>query len=205
VILTGGDPFVLSDRRIAEITQKLSAIDHVKILRWHTRVPVVQPERVTHELVSALKPLDPHTTVWVALHANHARELTPQARIACRQLIDRGITLVSQSVLLKGVNDDADTLASLMRAFVETGIKPYYLHHPDLAPGTAHLRVGIADGQALMRALRGRLSGLAQPTYVLDIPGGYGKVPIGPDYLAQTGDGLAHVEDWNGKCHPYAP
>ncbi|MDO9381480.1 MAG: lysine-2,3-aminomutase-like protein [Hyphomicrobiaceae bacterium] len=205
VILTGGDPFVLSDRRIAEITQKLSAIDHVKIMRWHTRVPVVQPERVTDQLVSALTPSNSDTTIWVALHANHARELTPQARTACRKLINRGITLVSQSVLLKGVNDDVETLASLMRAFVETGIKPYYLHHPDLAPGTAHLRVGIADGRALMRALRGRLSGLAQPTYVLDIPGGYGKAPIGPDYLKESSEGFAQVEDWNGNQHRYEP
>jgi lysine 2,3-aminomutase len=205
VILTGGDPFVLSDRRIAEVTEKLSAIDHVKILRWHTRVPVVQPERVTDALVAALKPSDSATTVWVALHANHARELTQHARAACRKLIDRGMALVSQSVLLKGVNDDPETLASLMRAFVETGIKPYYLHHPDLAPGTAHLRVSIEDGQAIMRALRGRLSGIAQPAYVLDIPGGHGKVPIGPNYLTETGDGSMHVEDWTGERHRYEP
>ena len=205
VILTGGDPFVLSDRRIAEVTERLSAIDHVKILRWHTRVPVVQPERVTDALVAALKPSDLATTVWVALHANHARELTPQARAACRKLIDHGMALVSQSVLLKGVNDDAESLASLMRAFVETGIKPYYLHHPDLAPGTAHLRVSIEEGQAIMRALRGRLSGIAQPAYILDIPGGHGKVPLGPDYLSDIGDGSTHVEDWNGNRHRYEP
>lgn len=205
VILTGGDPFVLSDRRIAELTAKLAAIDHVKILRWHTRVPVVQPERVTESLAAALQPQISGTTVWVAVHANHPRELTPAARAACKTLIDRGIAMVSQSVLLRGVNDDVDTLAALMRGFVETGIKPYYLHHPDLAPGTAHLRTTIAEGQALMRALRGRLSGLAQPTYVLDIPGGHGKAPIGPSYLSDGEDGSALIGDWTGNQHRYEP
>ena len=117
--------------------------------------------------------------MYVALHANHPRELTDAARAACRRLIDAGIAMVSQSVLLKGVNDDADTLEALMRGFVEMRVKPYYLHHGDLAPGTAHLRTTIAEGQALMRALRARLSGLALPTYVLDIPGAHGKVPVG--------------------------
>ena len=127
--------------------------------------------------------------MYVALHANHPRELTDAARAACRRLIDAGIAMVSQSVLLKGVNDDADTLEALMRGFVEMRVKPYYLHHGDLAPGTAHLRTTIAEGQTLMRALRARLSGLALPTYVLDIPGAHGKVPIGPDYLRATGAG----------------
>lgn len=205
VILTGGDPFVLSDRRIAELTDALAAIDHVKILRWHTRVPVVQPERVTEALAAALKPRVSGKAVWVALHANHPRELTPNARAACKTLIDRGIAMVGQSVLLKGVNDDVETLASLMRAFVETGIKPYYLHHPDLAPGTAHLRTTLAEGQVLMRALRGRISGLAQPTYVLDIPGGHGKVPVGPSYFGEGDDDSLQVVDWTGAPHRYEP
>ena len=201
VILTGGDPFVLSDRRVDEISKALAQIEHVKILRWHTRVPAVLPDRVTDELANALSA--PAKTVWVAVHANHPRELTPQARNACRILIRKGVSLVSQTVLLRGVNDDAETLAQLMRGFVETGIKPYYLHHPDLAPGTAHLRVSIDEGQALMRALRGRLSGIAQPTYVLDIPGGHGKVPIGPSYLQKTHEGLTRVRDWQAAHHDY--
>ena len=114
--------------------------------------------------------------------------------------MDAGIPLLSQTVLLRGVNDDVETLGALMRAFVETRIKPYYLHHPDLAPGTAHLRVSLEDGQALMRALRGRWSGLCQPTYVLDIPGGHGKVPVGPGYLS-----VGEVEDPNGGRHAYPP
>jgi len=197
-ILTGGDPFMLSPRRIAEVTRRLGGIDHLKVLRWHTRVPAVDPSRVTPELVSALK--SDSKTVYVALHANHPRELTAAAREACARLVEAGIPMVSQTVLLKGVNDDAETLAQLMRAFVEARVTPYYLHHLDLAPGTRHFRTSIAQGQALMRALRGRLSGLAQPTYVLDIPGGHGKVPIGPGYLDAERSGIA---DPAGALHDY--
>ncbi len=141
--------------------------------------------------------------MYVALHANHPRELTDAARAACRRLIDAGIAMVSQSVLLKGINDDADTLEALMRGFVEMRVKPYYLHHGDLAPGTAHLRTTIAEGQALMRALRARLSGLALPTYVLDIPGAYGKVPVGPGYVRANGAGSYDIVDRAGEPHIY--
>ena len=198
VIVTGGDPLVLSPRRLTELVDRLEAIAHVKVVRFHTRVPAVDPSAVTDALVAALKRST--KAVYVALHANHARELTPAARAACARLVDAGIAMVSQTVLLKGVNDDPDTLAALMRAFVETRIKPYYLHHGDLAPGTAHLRTTLEEGQAIMRALRGSLSGLAQPTYVLDIPGGHGKAPVGPGYLR---DG--EVEDPNGRRHAYPP
>jgi lysine 2,3-aminomutase len=200
VILTGGDPLALSARRLGEIMGALAAIDHVKIVRLHTRVPVVDPARVDADLVAALKITGKAT--YVALHANHPRELTPAARAACARLIDAGIPMVSQTVLLAGINDDAEVLGSLMRLFVENRIKPYYLHHGDLAPGTAHLRTDIATGQALMRALLGRLSGLCQPAYVLDIPGGFGKAPIGPSYLARSGEGLT-VEDYCGGVHAY--
>jgi len=200
VILTGGDPLILSPRRVAEVTAALSGIPHVKVLRWHSRVPVVTPERVTQELVAALS--SSAKTVYVALHTNHPRELTGLARSACARLINAGIAMVSQTVLLRGVNDDADTLEALMRALVETRVKPYYLHHGDLAPGTAHLRTTIAEGQALMRELRRRLSGLALPSYVLDIPGAHGKVPVGPQYLETSPDGYA-VRDARGKPHAY--
>ncbi|MEQ1611614.1 MAG: lysine-2,3-aminomutase-like protein [Hyphomicrobiaceae bacterium] len=200
VILTGGDPLILSPRRVREITQALSEIPHVKVLRWHSRVPVVSPERVTDELIDALK--STHQAAYVALHANHPRELTPEARAACARLVDRGIVMVSQSVLLAGINDDAATLDQLMRAFVESRVKPYYLHHLDRAPGTSHFRTTIAEGQVLMRQLRGRLSGLAQPTYVIDLPGGHGKMPIGPDYL-QCGDGHYQITDYQGVTHDY--
>jgi len=202
VILTGGDPLILSPRRIAEVTAALSAIPHVKILRWHSRVPAVAPERVTPQLVEALSAGD--KTVYVALHANHPRELGDAGRTACKRLVDGGIAMVSQTVLLKGVNDDVETLAALMRRFVELRVKPYYLHHGDLAPGTSHLRTTIADGQALMGALRARLSGLAMPTYVLDIPGAHGKVPIGPQYLSAAGSGETVITDPSGSEHLYS-
>jgi lysine 2,3-aminomutase len=196
VILTGGDPLVLSPRRVAEVTQRLSAVDTVKVLRWHTRVPAVDPGRITDGLAAALR--SPAKAVYLALHANHPRELTPAVRAACARLTDAGIVMVSQTVLLRGVNDDPETLATLMRAFVECRVKPYYLHHPDPAPGTSRFRLSIAEGQAIVRQLRGRLSGLAQPTYVLDIPGGHGKVPIGPRYLDE-----GRVADPGGTWHDY--
>jgi lysine 2,3-aminomutase len=202
VILTGGDPLVLSPRRLDEIMGRLKAIDHVKIVRFHTRVPVVEPERIDEALIAALKASG--KTAYVALHANHPRELTEAARAACARLVDAGIVLVSQSVLLKGVNDDPDTLAALMRAFVETRIKPYYLHHPDLAPGTGHFRLTIAEGQALVAALRGRISGLCQPTYILDIPGGHGKAAIGANAIRENG-GCYTVSDFRGREHAYPP
>jgi lysine 2,3-aminomutase len=207
VILTGGDPLMLSPRRLAAVMRDLAAIPHVKIVRLHTRVPVADPARIDSERVAALKA--DGVTTWVALHANHARELTDAARSACARLVDAGIPMVSQSVLLRGVNDDSATLAALMRAFVECRIKPYYLHHGDLAPGTAHLRTTLAEGQTLVRALRGRVSGLCQPDYVLDIPGGHGKVPAGPVYLTPDKDKDAsaryRVTDYCGDVHLYPP
>jgi lysine 2,3-aminomutase len=202
VILTGGDPLTLSPRRIAEVTQALAAIDHVKVLRWHTRLPVAAPERMTKAVARALM-AEGKTTV-VAVHANHARELTENARSACRRLVAEGAMLVSQSVLLKGVNDDPETLIDLMRAFVEARVKPYYLHHGDLAPGTTHWRVSIARGQELMRVLRARLSGLATPIYMLDIPGGHGKAPIGPQWIHPSEDRGHVVTDPQGMQHIYA-
>ena len=198
VIVTGGDPFVLSPRRLADISARLASIPHVKVVRYHTRVPVVDPGAVSDELVAAIK--CEGKAVYVALHANHARELTPAARAACARIIDAGLPMLSQTVLLKGVNDDPETLGALMRSFVENRIRPYYLHQGDLAPGTSHQRTSIAEGRAVMRALRGRFSGLCQPTYVLDIPGGHGKVPVGPNYVGETS-----VEDPNGVSHAYPP
>jgi lysine 2,3-aminomutase len=204
VILTGGDPLVLSPRRLREVMKRLAAIGHVKVLRIHTRVPVAEPVRITAELVRALKVRGKPT--YVAVHINHARELTAAARAACARLADAGIPLLGQSVLLAGVNDTPETMSDLMRALVECRIKPYYLHHGDLAPGTSHLRTDIAAGRDLMRGLRGRLSGLCQPAYMLDIPGGHGKSPIGPTYL-ERGASSEHflVEDFKGRRHPYPP
>lgn len=202
VILTGGDPLVLSPRRLSELMGALAAIPHVKVIRLHTRVPAVQPERVDAALVAALR--GSGKAVYVALHANHPRELTEAARAACARLVEAGIAMLSQSVLLRGVNDDPDTLAALMRAFVEARVKPYYLHHPDLAPGTGHFRLSLEEGQALVRALRGRVSGLCQPAYVLDIPGGHGKAPVGPCALSLH-EGGAEIQDFRGRWHAYPP
>ncbi len=204
VILTGGDPLVLSPRRLRAVMKALGAIDHVKVVRIHTRVPIADPARVTPELVRALKIRGKPT--YVAVHVNHARELSADARAACARLADAGMPLLAQSVLLKGVNDTAEAMADLMRALVECRIKPYYLHHGDLAPGTAHLRTDISTGQELMRGLRGRLSGLCQPAYVLDIPNGHGKSPIGPNYIERAREGGGDVvEDFNGGRHLYPP
>jgi len=213
VILTGGDPLMLSPRRLGEIMADLAAIDHVRIIRIHTRVPVAEPARISGEMVAALKVRG--ATTWVALHANHVRELTSKARAACAAIVDAGIPMVSQSVLLRGVNDDAATLEALMRGFVECRIKPYYLHHGDLAPGTSHLRTTLEEGQAIMRALHGRVSGLCQPDYVVDIPGGHGKAPAGPNYLSpedsfsqereQPSQKRYRIVDYCGDVHLYPP
>jgi lysine 2,3-aminomutase len=199
VILTGGDALLLPPRRLKDVVTRLAAIDHVKVIRLHTRIPVAAPERVTPALVRALRSAK---ATFMVVHANHPRELTDEARAACARVIDAGIPMLSQSVLLRGINDDAETLGALMRALVECRIKPYYLHHADLASGTAHLRTSIVEGQALMRALHGRYSGLCQPQYVLDIPGGHGKSPIGPIYLSADG---TEITDFKGARHAYPP
>jgi len=200
VILTGGDPLMMAPRRLAGLIAGLDAIPHVGLIRIHSRVPIVDPGRVTDALVRAIKP--GRAPLWLGVHCNHPRELGPAARAALARLADAGIPLLGQTVLLAGVNDDVETLDKLMRALVTARVKPYYLHHPDLVRGTGHFRVSIARGQELMRALRGRLSGLAQPTYVLDVPGGHGKVPIGPAYLGDDPDAL-QVRDAFGQMHRY--
>ncbi len=201
VILTGGDPLILSPRRVREVTEALGAVAHVKVLRWHTRVPVVDPVRVTDELVAALR--SSSKTVFVGLHTNHVRELTQDARTAIARLVDAGIPIISQTVLLKGINDTAEALESLMRGLIEARVKPYYLHHGDLAPGTSHFRVTISEGRALMLELRRRLSGIALPAYVLDIPGAHGKVPL-ESFASDTRDGSYGIRDPRGHIHDYA-
>jgi lysine 2,3-aminomutase len=196
VILTGGDPLVMSPRRIEDLVRRIADIPHVKILRIHTRLPVADPERVSEALVSALS--GSRLRLAVGVHVNHPRELTPAADAALARLAGAGALLLSQTVLLKGINDRVEVLGDLMRALVERGVRPYYLHHPDPAPGTARFRVSITEGQALVRGLRGRYSGLCQPTYVLDIPGGFGKVPAGPAWIEPAGTGLAATDPWGG-------
>jgi lysine 2,3-aminomutase len=194
VILTGGDPLMLSPRRLGEIVAALSAIPHIEILRVHTRVPVADPTRLTAALAAAL---ETDKSMWLVVHANHAREFTDDARAALRLVLAHGIPLLGQSVLLRGVNDSEAALEALFRAMLGARVKPYYLHQLDPASGTARFHVPIAEGRRLLAALRGRVTGLAWPTYVLDIPGGHGKVPIGPAYLEADGQ----VRDPSGARH----
>ncbi|RUT24731.1 lysine-2,3-aminomutase-like protein [Asaia sp. W19] len=197
IILTGGDPLMLSPRRLRHIIGALSAMPHIKTIRLHSRVPVADPARITPALLDAL---ETDRALWVVLHANHASEMTAEARAATRLIQSRAIPVLSQSVLLRGVNDTEEALEALLRAFVTARIKPYYLHQLDPAPGTAHFHVPIDEGRALLARLRGRVTGLAWPTYVLDIPGGAGKVPLGPDYYRpDTHPGL--VRDPYGQSH----
>ncbi len=201
VILTGGDPMVLSARRIAALMDRLQAIPHLDLVRFHTRVPVVAPERIDAPMLAALRP--ERLAVWVVIHTNHASELTEAARAALARLADAGVPLLSQTVLLRGVNADPQVLEDLFRALIRNRVKPYYLHHCDMARGAGHFRTSIAEGLAIMAALRGRLSGTCLPSYVLDLPGGHGKVPLGPDYLTGAGPGRWQIRDWRGQMHEY--
>ncbi|MCA9692193.1 MAG: lysine-2,3-aminomutase-like protein [Myxococcales bacterium] len=199
VILTGGDPLVLSPRRLGRIVAALAEIDHVQTLRIHSRVPVTNPERITPALLTALRGRLP---VTVVIHTNHVDELSVEARAACARLVDAGVPLRSQTVLLRGVNDSVAALEALMRGLVASRVMPYYLHLLDRARGTSHFRVPIEVAQRLVRELRGRVSGLCQPTLVLDIPGGHGKVPVGPAYL-EGRTGRYTVTDVRGQTHAY--
>ena len=200
IILTGGDPLVLSPRRLTDVMERLAAIPHVEVVRFHTRVPVVAPHRITKDLIKAL---DTRLTPWIVIHTNHAEELTVEAEEAVQRLSRAGIGLLSQTVLLKGVNDTTDALEALFRKLYRLRVKPYYLHHCDMAKGASHFRTTIAAGQSLIASLRGRLSGPCLPTYILDIPGGYGKSPIGPNYLTESSNGEWTITDWQGASHSY--
>lgn len=201
VIFTGGDPLMLSARRIKALGARLAQMPHVRLVRWHSRVPLVAPERITPALVSALR--FPGRANYVTLHANHAREFSAAGRAALARLADGGIALLGQSVLLRGVNDDVATLRALFLEMAANRVTPAYLHHPDLAPGTGHFRISLAEGQALHAGLRGKLSGHAIPAYVLDIPGGHGKVPVNPDYVRKSTSGETEVRDLAGVWRGY--
>jgi lysine 2,3-aminomutase len=197
VILTGGDPLMLSPRRLGAIIGALSAIPHVETIRVHSRVPLADPPRLSDALAAAL---ETDRSAWLVVHANHASEFTADAHAALRRVRARGIPVLGQSVLLRGVNDSVAALEALFRAMLAARVKPYYLHQLDAAPGTARFHVPIEEGRRLLAGLRGRVTGLAWPTYVLDIPGGFGKVPIGPDYWD-----AGRVRDQAGADHPAEP
>ena len=191
VILTGGDPLILSPVRLQSIMTRLHTIPHIDWIRIHTRVPVVQPDKITAELLTAMQGVKP---VTIAQHINHARELSDSATAVLKQLHLAGHLLVSQSVLLRGINDDVDALAELFTTLLKHRVKPYYLHHADLAGGTGHFRVSLKTGMHLMRALRSRVSGLALPSYVLDIPGGIAKIPVNGDYVQEVNGRPGHYQ-----------
>lgn len=204
VILTGGDPLSLSSRRLADLLGRLGSIEHLGVLRIHSRVPIVAPESIDAARVEALAAAAAGgTPVYLAVHVNHPDECTDAVVAALERLRAGGVTLLSQTVLLKGVNDSVSVLERLFRRLVRLRVRPYYLHHPDLAPGTAHFRPSIEAGQELMRALRGRVSGLCLPTYVLDIPGGFGKVPIGAGHVGAKSSRGRWVVDAHGVEHDY--
>lgn len=188
-ILTGGDPLMLSPRRLAHILGRLAAMPHIQLLRIHSRVPVADPARVTEALAGALEGAAAERPLFLCVHANHAREFGPDQAAALRRLHAAGAVLLGQSVLLRGVNDSEEALEALFRAMLRHRVKPYYLHQLDPAPGTARFAVPVAEGRALLRALRGRVTGLAWPTYVQEAPAGGGKAPLGPVFAAEDAAG----------------
>ncbi|MGK3985358.1 KamA family radical SAM protein [Sorangium sp. So ce136] len=186
VIVSGGDPLAVSTDRIVRLIARVRQVPSVETIRIATRVPVTLPQRITTELVRALKPYHP---LWVMTHFNHPKELTPAAERACKRLADNGFPVMNQTVLLRGINDDATTLATLFRGLVRWRVRPYYLLQMDPVRGTAHLRTPLATGISLMEQLQGRLTGIALPKLIVDTPGGMGKVPVGPEYIVHRQPG----------------
>ena len=200
VILSGGDPLVFPDAYLRNVLGQLRAIPHVRIIRLHSRIPAILPSRLTVEFAEMARQVAP---VYLVVHINHPREVTPEFAHHIGILVDRGIPVLSQTVLLHGVNDQVTTLAELFKRLVESRIKPYYLHQLDRAPGTNHFRVPIREGLRLMQGLRGHISGLCLPTYMLDIPGGHGKVPLGVPYVHAEENGIYEIVNHNGETFRY--
>jgi lysine 2,3-aminomutase len=200
VTLSGGDPLMLSDRRVEYFLGKLRGIPHVEIVRIHTRIPSQLPERITPALCETIKKFHP---VFVNVHFNHPDELTPAARAALALLADAGCPLGSQTVLLKGVNDDPEIMKRLMQELLKCRVRPYYLYQADLVAGAEHFRTSVAKGLEIIRALRGWTSGLAVPHFVIDAPGGGGKIPLLPDYVQEITDREVVVRNYAGKTYRY--
>ncbi len=200
VLLSGGDPLLLSDEKLENLLSRLRAIPHVEFLRIGTRIPVFLPQRITPELCAMLKQFHP---LFISVHVNHPRELTTEVRDALGRLADAGIPLGNQSVLLKHVNDDADVMKALVQKLLMCRVKPYYLYQCDLISGSAHLRASVAKGLEIMEKLRGHTTGYAVPTYVIDAPGGGGKVPINPEYVLCRNAGRVLIRNFEGKIFEY--
>jgi lysine 2,3-aminomutase len=200
LIVSGGDPLCMSTEKLAALLAALRRIPSIETIRLATRVPVVLPQRITEELVTALRP---HHPLWVMTHFNHPKELTPSAREACNRLADGGFPVLNHSVLLAGVNDDAAVLAELFRGLVRERVRPYYLLQADPVRGSGHLRTPLATGIAILEALQGRLSGIALPKLIVDAPGGLGKVPVGPDYVVERRPGVTTLRTPRGALVDY--
>jgi len=200
VILSGGDPLMLSNERLDQILFQIREIPHVEIIRIHTRIPCALPQRIDKSLTDILKQFHP---LYMNIQFNHPNEITPQAEAACADLAEAGIPLGSQTVLLKGVNDDPKVMMTLMQRLLQIRVKPYYLHHPDPIAGTRHFRPSIETGLEIMRYLRGRLSGIGVPQYMIDLPGGGGKIPILPEYVLETGVRELKVRNFEGEVFTY--
>jgi len=196
VIVSGGDPLVMATDRVRRILETLAAIEHVVTVRVATRAPVTLPQRIDDELCRALRA---HPATWVMTHFNHPRELTDEARRACAMLVDHGLPVMNQTVLLRGINDDAATLETLFRGLVGIRVRPYYLLQADPVRGTGHLRTALSTSIALMEKLQGRVSGIALPKLIVDTPGGRGKVPIGPDYVVSRGEDVTRLRTFRGE------
>ena len=200
ILISGGDPFILSTRRLEYVLSRLREIAHIEIIRFGTRFPVVLPQRIDDELVSMLKKYRP---LWVNTHFNHPRELTPEAREACDRILCAGIPMNNQSVLLRGVNDSAETMIKLCHELLKTGVRPYYLYQCDPVRGTEHLRTSVWKGLEIIEAMRGHTTGFAVPTFVIDAPGGGGKIPVGPDYLLAKGEDYVILRNYEGFVFRY--
>lgn len=202
VILTGGDPLILKPYSIKKIIDELKKIEHIQVLRIHSKIPIVSPTSITDEYIQVLKSFKP---CYLVIHVNHAKELTQNVLKTLERLSDNGIQLLSQTVLLKGINNNVETLTTLMKSLIKVGVKPYYLHHPDLAPGTSHFRLSLEEGIKIVKGLWGNISGICQPRYVLDIPGGHGKIPISTNHslLSSTCPQSYLLEDYQGGQHQY--
>jgi len=196
VLVTGGDALLVSDARLDWLLTELDRIPHVEIKRIGTRCPVTLPQRVTPRLAQVLRA---HPPLYVMTQFNHPREVTPEAAAACARLVNAGAVLGNQSVLLRGVNDDADVIRALNHALLAIRVHPYYLFHALPVRGTLHFRTRIEEGMAIIEKLRGYTSGLAIPTYAVNAPGGAGKVPLMPQYVIQIGEGTATVRTWEGR------
>jgi lysine 2,3-aminomutase len=200
VLISGGDPFILEDEEIENLIQKIRSISHVEFLRLGTRVPVTLPQRITEKLVSMLKK---YTPIWVSIHFNHPKEITKRSKIACDMLSDAGIPLGSQSVLLKGINDRPYIMRKLLHELLQIRVRPYYIYQCDPVRGTQHFRTPVAVGINIMEKLRGHTSGYAVPTYVIDGPGGGGKIPVGPNYILSQAKGKYVLRNYKGKIYTY--